>query len=163
MLDVPEMYKTKIGYSLIILRPATSNKISHMPLSSSTHDRDNTGILCDVLTEQFSNSVPKMKAYSVIVFLALLMTVHGTGNDTTVAAGFGSDILNGLSRLVSKITNRNNVTANVTMTDVTRTNSTGLPLEIVCPPPTPHEVFQYSHTAVTKLEVQLYSDTVKPA
>jgi hypothetical protein len=133
--------------------------MSHTPVSSSTHDRDNTGILYEILTGQFSKSVPKMKAYSVIVFLALLLTAHGTVNDTTIAAGVGSDILNGLNRLVNKITNRNNVTANVTLTNDTRTNSTGLPLEIVCPPPTPHEVFQYSDTAVTKLEVQLYSDT----
>ena len=82
-----------------------------------------------------------MKAYSVIVFLTLLLTVHCTGNDTTISAGFGSDILSGLNRLVNKITNSNNVTANVTVTNVTRTNSTGLPLEIVCPPPTPNEVF----------------------
>jgi hypothetical protein len=136
--------------------------MSHTPVSSSTYDRDNTGILYDMLTGQFSKSVPKMKADNVIVFLALLLTVHGTVNDTTISAGFGSDILSGLNRLVNKITNRNNVPANVTTTNVTRTNSnvtanvtttnvtetntTGLPLEIVCPPPTPDEVFQYSDT-----------------
>ena len=157
VLDVPELYKTKIRYSHIILRPTNSNKMSHTPVSSSTHDRDNTGILYDVLTGHFSKSVPKMKPYSVIVFLALLLTVHGNVNDTTISAGFGSDILSGLNRLVNKITNRNNVTANVTTTNVTGTNSnvtanvtttnvtgtnsTGLPLEIVCPPPTPNEVF----------------------
>ena len=100
-----------------------------------------------------------MKTHCVIVFLALLLTAHGTVNDTTIVAGLGSDILSGLNQLVNKITNRNNVTANVTTTNVTRTNSTGLPLEIACPPPTPHEVFQYSDTAVTKLVVQLCSDT----
>jgi hypothetical protein len=115
--------------------------MSHTPVSSSTHDRDNTAILYDVMTGQFSKSVLKMKAYSVIVFLALLLTVRGTINDTTISAGIGSDILSGINRLVSKITNRNNETANVTMTNVTRTNSTGLPLESVCPPPTPDEVF----------------------
>jgi hypothetical protein len=99
-----------------------------------------------------------MKLFSVVVFLALLLTVHGTANDTTTAAGFGSDILTGINRLVRKITNRNNENANVTMTNVTRTNVTGLPLEIVCPPPTPDEVFSIFSTAVTKAEVHLYSD-----
>jgi len=135
--------------------------MSHTPVSSSTHDSDNAAILYDRLTGQFSKSVLKMKAYSVIVFLALLLTVHGADNDTITSAGFGSDILSGINRLVKKITNTNNENANVTMANVTRTNSTntsnenanvtsvnvtrtnsiGLPLEIVCPPPTPEEVF----------------------
>ena len=113
----------------------------HTPVSSSTHDHDNAAILYDRLTGQFSKSVPKMKAYSVIVFFALLLTVHGTVNDTVTSAGFGNDIVIGINRLVRKITNRNNETANVTVTNVTRTNGTGLSLEIVCPPPTPDEVF----------------------
>jgi len=127
--------------------------MSHTPVSSPTHDRDNTAILYDMLTRQFSKSVPKMKAYSVIAFLALLLTVHGAVNNTTISAGFGSDIISGINRLVRKITNRDNENASVTMTNVTITNSTGLPLNvtisnstglplgIVCPPPTPDQVF----------------------
>jgi len=113
----------------------------HTPVSSSTQDRDKAAILYDRLTGQFGKSVSKMKAYRVIVFLALLLTVHGTDNDTVTSAGFGSDILSGINRLVRKITNTNNENANVTMANVTRTNSTGLRLEIVCPSPTPEEVF----------------------
>jgi hypothetical protein len=115
--------------------------MSHTPVSSSTHEPDNTAILYDMLTGKFIKSVFKMKAYSVIAFLALLLTVYGAVNDTTTSAGFGSDIISGINRLVRKITNRDNENANVTMTNVTITNSTGLPLEIVCPPPTPDQVF----------------------
>lgn len=82
-----------------------------------------------------------MKAYSVIVILALLLTVHLTDSGSITSAGFGSDIVSGINRLVSKITNSNNENANVTTANVTRTNTTRLTLEIVCPPPTPEEVF----------------------
>jgi hypothetical protein len=87
-------------------------------------------------------------------FLALLLTAHGTVNDTTVSAGFGSDIVSGLNRLVSKITNRNNVTANITAANVTSTNSTALPPDITCPisparPQRQNRYFQHPNTAVT--------------
>jgi hypothetical protein len=82
-----------------------------------------------------------MKPYSVIVFLALLLTVQGSINDTT-SAGFGSNIISGFNRLMNRITGRNDTTANVTTENVTRTNSTELPPGISCPPPTPDkEVF----------------------
>jgi hypothetical protein len=74
----------------------------------------------------------------------MLLTVHDTVNDTTVAAGFGSDILSGLNRLVRKITNEHHVTTNITTAKVTSTYSTGLPLDIVCQPPTPFQVFPTS-------------------
>jgi hypothetical protein len=102
-------------------------------------------MLDDGLSGQVSKPVPKMKSRNVIVFLALLLTVQGTSNDTTISAGFGSNIISGLNRLVSKITNRNNEISNVTTPNVTLTNSTGLPPGIVCPPPTPDkEVFSIS-------------------
>ena len=104
-------------------------------------------------------SVAKMKPRSVIVFLALLLTVNGTVSNSTTSAGFASNIISGLKRLVSNSADSNNVTANVTTTNGTRTNSSGLPPEVVCPPARPEEVLQRSDTAVTKRGVQLYFDT----
>jgi hypothetical protein len=75
---------------------------------------------------------------------ALLLTVQAAvnqpgNNGTVVSAGFGTNLIDGLSRLVSKITKRDNmnVTSAVSNATATSTNGTGVQPAVVCPPPRP--------------------------
>jgi hypothetical protein len=119
-----------------------------MSFQSSAFEYDNTVILGDSFwkIQLFTDSATEMTPRQAIAFIALLLTVQAAvnqpGNNETVAsAGFGSNLISGLNRLVSKITNRKGASTNDTdpgsnVTD-TRSNVTGLQRSVVCPPPRP--------------------------
>jgi hypothetical protein len=93
-----------------------------------------------------------MTSHQVVAFLALLLAVQASvsppgSNDTISSAGFGSNLISGFNRLVSKITGSGNNTAagattgssNNTATGVTGSgNNTTTNITVVCPPPKPH-------------------------